>query len=160
MRSGDVACSRKLPEDTPWQIRRNAYDAEPKDAPLLALGGHPGRARSPLPLSPCLWGKCKDAGGGVNASILLHLWIGSGVANHIIHAGLQSGLRLVLRALQASRNLLGAACRRDLLCLRAADGEWSDIRSQRVYGRASHAAFRIAGSGDGPSEREVCHCGD
>ncbi len=33
-------------------------------------------------------------------------------------------------------------------CRRAADGEWSDIRSQRVHGCASHAAFRIAGNGD------------
>jgi hypothetical protein len=123
--------------------------------------GHPGRARSPLPqLSPCLWGKCKGAGGRVNASIFLHLWIGSGVANHVVRAGSQSGLRLVLRALQTSRSLFGAACSRDLLCLRAADGEWSDIRSQRVCGRASHAAFRIAGNGDESSEREVCYCGD
>ena len=35
-----------------------------------------------------------------------------------------------------------------LLCLRVADGQWSDIRFQRVYGRTSHAAFRIAGDGD------------
>src|ERR1700675_4970584 len=70
-----------------------------------------GRARSPLPqLSPCIWGKCKGAGGRVNASIFLHLWIGSGVANHVVRAGSQSGLRLVLRALQTPRNLFGAAC--------------------------------------------------
>ena len=46
---------------------------------------------------------------------------------------------------------------RDLLCLRAADREWSDIRSQRVYGRA---AFRIAGNGDESSEREVYYSRD
>jgi hypothetical protein len=114
----------------------------------LTRSGHPGRARSPLPqLSPCIWGKCKGAGGRVNASI-------------VVRAGSQSGLRLVLRALQTSRNLFGATCSRDLLCLRAADGERSDIRSQRVCGRASHAAFRIAGNGDESSEREVCYCGD
>ena len=56
--------------------------------------------------------------------------------------------------------LFGAACRRDLLCLRATDGEWSDIRSQRVYGGASYAAARIAGNGDESSERQVCYCGD
>jgi len=111
-----------------------------------------GRSRSPLPqLSPCIWGKCKGAGGRVNASIFLY---------HDVRAGSRSGLRLVFRALQTSRNLFGAACSRDLLCLRAADGEWSDIRSQRVCGRASHAAFRIAGNGDESSEREVCYCGD
>jgi hypothetical protein len=122
---------------------------------------HPGRARSPLPqLGPCLWGKCKGACGRVNASIFLHLWIGFGVANHVVRASSQSGLRLVLRALQTSRNLFGSACSRDLLCLRAADGEWSDFRSRRVYGRASHAAFRISGNGDESSEREVCYCSD
>ena len=129
--------------------------------PVLTRSGHPDWARSPLPqLSRCLWGKCKGAGERVNASIFLHLWIGSGVANHIVRAGSQSGLRLVLRALQTSRNLFGAACSRDLLCLRAADGEWSDIRSQRVCGRASHAAFRIARNGDEPSERELRYGGD
>jgi len=97
---------------------------------------------------------------GSNAFIFLHLWIGSGVANHVVRAGSQSGLRLVLRALQTARKLFGAACGRDLLCLRAAHGEWSDIRSQRVCGRASHATFRIAGNGDESSEREVCYCGD
>jgi hypothetical protein len=51
-------------------------------------------------------------------------------------------------SLCTSRNLFGAACSRDLLCLRVADGQWSDIRFQRVYGRTSHAAFRIAGDGD------------
>ena len=95
----------------------------------------------------------------VNASTFLHLWIGIGVANHVVRAGSQSRLRLVLRALQTSRNLFGAACSRDLLRLRAADGEWSNIRSRRAYGRASHAAFRIAGNGDESSEREVCYRG-
>ena len=32
--------------------------------------------------------------------------------------------------------------------LRAADGEWSDLRSQWAYGRASHAGIRIARNGD------------
>jgi hypothetical protein len=70
------------------------------------------------------------------------------MANHVVRPGSQSGLRLVLRALQTSRDLFGAACSRHLLFLGAADGEWSDIRSQRVYGRASHASLRIAGNGD------------
>ena len=35
----------------------------------------------------------------------LHLWIGYGVANHVVSAGPQSGFRLVLLALQTSRNL-------------------------------------------------------
>ena len=123
--------------------------------------GHSGRAPSPLPqLSPCLLEKCKGAGERVNASIFLHLWIGSGVAHHVVRAGSQSGLRLVLRALQTSGNLFGAACSRDLLCLRAADGEWPDLRSQWVYSRASHAALRIACNGDKPSERELCYGGD
>ena len=56
-------------------------------------------------------------------------------------------------------NLLGAACSRDLLFLRAADGEWPDLRSQWAYSRASHATFRIARHGDEPSERELCYRG-
>jgi hypothetical protein len=122
---------------------------------------HPARLRSPLPqLSPCLWGKCEGAGGRVNASIFLHPWIGCGVANHVVRAGSQSGLRLVLLALETSRNLFGAACRRYLLCLGAADGEWSSFRSQRVYGRASHAVFRVAGNGYESREWEIRCCGD
>src|SRR5262249_20055908 len=62
----------------------------------------PRRSRLPQ-LSPCLSGKCKGADGGVNASIFLHLWIGSGVANHVVRAGSQSGVRLVFRALETSR---------------------------------------------------------
>jgi hypothetical protein len=87
-------------------------------------------------------------------------WIGSGVANHVDRACSESGLRLVLRALQTPRKLFGAACRRDPLCLRATDGEWSDIRSKRVYGGAPYAAVPIAGNGDESSEREISYCGD
>jgi hypothetical protein len=121
---------------------------------------HPAGAVAIATIKSVHFGKVEGAGGRVNASIFLYLWISSGVANHVVFAGSQSGIRVVLRALQTSRNLCGAACSRDLLCLRAADGEWSDIRSQRVCGRASHAALRIAGNGDESSEREVCYCGD
>jgi rare lipoprotein A (peptidoglycan hydrolase) len=64
----------------------------------------------------------------VNASTFLHLWIGIGVANHVVRAGSQSRLRLVLRALQTSRNLFGAACSRDLLASgrRTASGQTFD----------------------------------
>jgi len=82
------------------------------------------------------------------------------MASLVVCGGSQSGLRLVLLVLQTSRNLFGAACSRDLLCLRAADGEWSSLRSQRVYGRPSHAAFRVAGNGYKSWEREVRYCGD
>jgi len=127
----------------------------------LTRSGHPDWARSPLPqLSPSLWGKCKGAGGGGDASIFLHLWIGSGVANHVVRAGSWSRLRLVLRALQTPRNLFGAACSRHLLYFGAADGEWPDFRSRWVYSCASHAAFRIARYCDEPSDRKLCYCGD
>ena len=81
------------------------------------------------------------------------------MADHVVYAGSQSGLRLVLRALQTTGKLFGAAGRRDLLWLRAADGEWSDVGSQRVYGRTSYAALRIAGNGDESREREVRYRG-
>jgi hypothetical protein len=39
----------------------------------------------PLPqLSPCLWGRCKSAGGRVDAAIFLHPWIGCGMASLVV----------------------------------------------------------------------------
>src|ERR1700704_6313103 len=96
------------------------------------------------------------AEGRANASIFLHLWFGSSVANDIVRGGSKPGLLLVLRALQTPRNLFGAACSCDVLRLRAADGEWPDLRSEWVYSRAPHAAFRIASDGDEPSQWELC----
>ena len=90
----------------------------------------------------------------------LHLWIGYGVANHVVSAGPQSGFRLVLLALQTSRNLFRAACSCDLLYVWAADSERSSLRPRRLYGGASHAAFRVAGNGYESGEREVRYRGE
>src|SRR5262245_9756524 len=123
---------------------------------LSTQGGHPASVRSPLPhLSPYLRAKCKGESGRGNAFIFLYLWIGDGVANHVVSAGPQSGFRLVLLALQTSRDLFGAACSRDLLCVRAADSEWSSLRFRRAHGCASLAAFRVEGNGYESGEREV-----
>jgi hypothetical protein len=104
--------------------------------------------------------KVQGASGRVNASIFLYLWIGYGVANHVVGAGPQSGFRLVLRALQTSRNVFGAACGRDLLCVWATDSERSSLRFRRAYGCASLAAFRVEGNGYESGERKVRYCGD
>lgn len=123
-----------------------------------------GQAWSLLPqLSPSWWRKVWgwQPEGATNAFISLHLWIGSGVADCVVTSSSQSRLRLVLPALQTYRNVFfGAACRRHLLFIRAADGEWSDIQSERIHGRASHVAFRITGDGNEPSQRGVCYRGD
>src|SRR5436190_21192576 len=95
----------------------------------------------------------------VNASIL-HLRVSSSVANDVVRGDSWPGLCLVLRALQTTGKLFGSACSCDLLFLRAADGEWADLRFHRVYSRASHPAFRIPRNGDEPSERELRCRGD
>jgi hypothetical protein len=92
-------------------------------------------------------------------SFFLHLWAGPSVANDVGRTAIV-GASLGSSRTPDPRNLFGAACHRDLLCLRAADGEWPDLRSQWVYSRASHAAFRIARNGDEPSEWEICDGGD
>jgi hypothetical protein len=98
--------------------------------------------------------------GTVNAFTFLHHWIGSGVADHVDRAGSQPGLHLVLCALQTPRNLFGSAYSRDVLFLRAADGEWPGIRPQCKYSSASHPPFRIACNGDESSEWKFCYRGD
>ena len=166
-RDSDLATTSCLPRSGLFGRTPLAYILRPVLCLCLTCGRPPTKLRKNAATRRARFcaarrglGAATCAGGRVNASIFLHLWIGSGVANHVVRAGSQSWLRLVLRALQTSRNLFGAACSRDFLCLGATDGEWSDIRSHRVCGRASYAAFRIAGNGDESSEREVCYCGD
>jgi hypothetical protein len=152
----------RLPPATRWDGKRSVAEwpklPRPSSTPPKRASGLGAVTIATIKSVPL--GKCKGAGGGVDASIFLHLWIGSGVANHVVRAGSWSRLRLVLRALQTPGNLSGAACSRDLLCLRAADGERPDLQSQWAYSRASHAALRIARNGDEPSERELCYGGD
>jgi hypothetical protein len=54
----------------------------------LTRSGHPDWARFAIAtIKSVHLGKVEGAGGRVNASIFLHLWISSGVANHVVCAG-------------------------------------------------------------------------
>jgi hypothetical protein len=73
----------------------------------------------------------------------LYRGIDCGVADRNVSAGPEPWLCLVLLALQAQRVLFRAKRRRDLLYVGATNGEWSSLRSERVYGRASFPAVWV-----------------